>query len=68
MDKRTKRRYLVKRIFPSSDFYAEAYPVLGKHKVMIPFLWIHRILRGVFSGGKTASELRELKRINKNRK
>ena len=68
VDARTKRRYLVARIFPTSDFYAEAYPTLGKHKLLIPFLWIHRILRGVFSGGRTATELRELKRINKNRK
>lgn len=68
VDSKTKRRYVISRIFPPAELYAEAYPRVGKHKLLIPFLWIHRIFRGIFSGGKTAAELRELKRVNKGKK
>ena len=54
-----KVRYALKRIFLPYDIMKHYYPVLQKHKVLLPFYHIARWLRLIFGGGMQRS-VREL--------
>ena len=40
---KTKGEYIKNRLFPSSNWMKETYPVLKKHKWLLPFTYIHRL-------------------------
>ncbi len=54
-----KVRYALKRIFLPYDIMKHYYPVLQKHKILLPFCHIARWLRLIFGGGMKRS-VREL--------
>lgn len=43
IDKKAKRRYILRRIFPETEFYKEYSPLAYKYKVLIPFVWAKRL-------------------------
>ncbi len=43
----SKSKYLMRRIFPDMAFYKTYYPTCFKFKVLIPFAWFFRLVRGV---------------------
>ncbi len=44
--KQTKRKYLLRRIFPDMAWYKCYAPFCYRHKWAIPFFWVYRLLRG----------------------
>lgn len=46
INKRTKAKYLFRRFFPPMSFYKEFAPFAYKTKILIPFYWMYRIIRG----------------------
>jgi hypothetical protein len=36
--------------FPSFDYMSRSYPILEKHKWMLPFVHIYRFIRAIFKG------------------
>lgn len=56
-----KAKYLLKRVFPSMDFYKTCYPRASKWIVTIPFLWFARLVRGLFKARKFRSEIEYIK-------
>jgi len=56
-----KVRYLGQRLFPPASYLAEAYPAYFRHKVTIPFAYLHRFWRGATVSRKmVAVQLRTL--------
>ncbi len=54
--------YFFRRIFPDMNFYKSFYPVCYKYKVLIPFAWTFRLVRGVtVRNRKLKDELRAVK-------
>ena len=48
--------YLIKRAFPPIRTMKIGYPAVEKWKVLLPFFWIHRLIRGLVQGkGKLVS-------------
>ena len=58
-----KRRYILKRIFMPYDLLKEQYPVLKKHRWLLPVCWVRRWIKIIFKG-RLASSVSELKSIN----
>lgn len=59
-----KLSYLWSRMFPTAEHLAIFYPVLLKHRWLLPFIWIRRLLRAVFvAPGKAIRELKTLKKL-----
>ena len=62
-------RYWKNRLFPPLDWIRTYYPFFGRHRWLIPGLWVWRPLRAVFcrrnSVQKELSELRKLKHTNR---
>lgn len=50
--KTTKIKYTFRRVFPEIKYIKEFYPIARKHKWAIPFVYIYRIYRGLFSQRK----------------
>lgn len=46
--KRSKFRYFLNRMFPSAEFLSGVYPIVKRYKWLVPFIWIHRLVRSVF--------------------
>ena len=58
-----KLRYCFKRIFPGQKELIKWFP-LAKYKVMIPFIWIFRLLRGAtFRRKRVAGEIKAVKKV-----
>lgn len=56
-----KARYIFRRLFPSMDTIEEFFPFFYKHKWAIPFLYIYRIGKILFTRRKkVAGELKEV--------
>ena len=51
-------------IFPGMELY-ENYPLLVKHKFLIPVYWFYRIVRLLFSKKRRNHILREVKAVKK---
>ena len=49
---RTKLLYYVRRVFPNMEFYQEYYPFVFRWKILIPFVVIYRVFRGIILHGK----------------
>jgi hypothetical protein rflaF_17559 len=50
-------QYLIKRLFPDMAFYRDNYPFFYHHKLLLPFIWTFRLLRGI----RNKSVIREIK-------
>lgn len=46
----SRTRYILSRVFPSHSSLIFGYPILKKYPFLIPLCWIHRLLKGLFSG------------------
>jgi len=62
----TKVKYLFSRIFPPYSVYRERHPRLSKCVLLVPFLWLERILCALFSPRSTIRELENLKEAEGN--
>ena len=64
--KKTKRRYLLRRIFPNSDNLELFYPIVHRHRVLYPFLVVYRPFKGLVKNrGKISAEIKALKEYRK---
>lgn len=65
----TKFGYYRSRIFPPMSFYKEYFPFCYKTKVLIPFAWIYRMVRGVlFKRNIVKNEVCAVNKIIKQRR
>ncbi len=63
----SKLKLILKRTFPNVKRMKVLYPVLNKCIILLPFCYIHRVFRGIFS--KSAHrELKEIKKSDRNDK
>ena len=46
---KTKRGYFFRRMFMERERMEFSYPVLKKHGWLLPFLWVHRLFKAVFT-------------------
>ena len=64
---KSKRRYLLRRIFPDDTYLKNAYPAVHRHKVLYPFLVVYRPFKGIFTERKKlAAEYKAVKAFQKN--
>lgn len=60
---RGKLRYFLTRLFIPMDTIRTAYPVVYRHKILLPFLYVYRIIKGLtFRRGVTMADLKALKK------
>ena len=50
--KATKRRYWRRRFFPGLDWFKDNKPFFYRHRWGIPFFWVYRLVRGLFTSRK----------------
>ena len=62
--KLSKLTYYWHRVFPGMELY-ENYPLLVKHKFLIPAYWFYRIVRLLFSKKRRNHILREVKAVKR---
>ena len=60
---KSKFKYYLNRLFPTGLYIKENYPTLYKHKYLIPFFWIYRIVTKIFT--RTKYILKEINVIRK---
>lgn len=61
--KKTKRKYLLRRIFPDMEWYKSYAPFCYRHRWAIPFFWVWRLMRGALVKRKRiAGELEAVKK------
>jgi hypothetical protein len=58
--KTAKKQLFLGRLFPDIHYYEKRVPFVARHKILIPFYWVFRLFRRLFSGGMV-SELMEWK-------
>lgn len=57
----SRLRYFLSRLFPSARMLGVTYPIVKKHKWMVPFIWIYRLVRSViFRPGRVFRETKHL--------
>lgn len=44
----TRLKYSFNRIFPDMEFFKKYYPLVYRHKWMLPFAYVYRIFKGLF--------------------
>lgn len=42
-----RRRYLMQRVFPSTELMKSFFPACRRHPVLLPYFYVYRIIRGV---------------------
>jgi hypothetical protein len=58
-----KVKYIWKRFFPAPRVLVTFYPFFGRHKLLLPFGYIYRIFKGIFTNThKLINELKIIKR------
>ena len=62
--KLSKLSYYRHRVFPGMELYGN-YPLLVKHRWLIPAYWCYRIVRMLFSRKRRDYMLREVKAVEK---
>lgn len=62
--KMSKFNYYRHRVFPGMELY-KIYPLLVKHKWLIPVYWFYRIVRMLFSKKRRCNMLREMKIVKR---
>lgn len=60
----SKLNYYRHRVFPGMELY-ENYPLLVKHRFLIPAYWFYRIVRMLFSRERRDYMLREVKAVER---
>ncbi|MDE5619119.1 MAG: nucleotidyltransferase family protein [Ruminococcus sp.] len=61
----SKQKYLLRRIFPNMEFYRAYYPVATRYPVLIPFVWVYRLIRALFKRhDKYVKEIRNIKKLS----
>lgn len=55
-----KRQLFLKRLFPDLHYYEIRVPFVYRHKVLIPFYWLYRLIRKILIGG-IVKEVKQLK-------
>lgn len=63
-----KIKYLWKRVFPEKEFMMRYYPTAYKYKVLIPFVYVQRIFKGIFQKKRHGYLKQELKTVLKQEK
>ena len=64
--KGAKIRYLLRRIFPKTEFYKTYSPVAYKYRILIPAVWFGRLLKGFFKRRRQIrQELDTVRRLDK---
>lgn len=59
--KSVKIKYYFRRIFVPLEFIKDIYPFFYRHKILIPCLWVYRIVRAITMGrGKLKAELKSV--------
>ena len=57
-------RFVAKRLFPSAETLRDYYPVVYRHRILLPFLFVYRVGKGLsVSRRKVRGELRALLRL-----
>lgn len=64
-DRKARRRYLWKRIFPPRNFYKTNYPKAYRYPFLIPLAWMRRMIRIAFHPKNARSELKYLNDLEK---
>ncbi len=60
---KTKKGYFFRRMFMERERMEFSYPILKKHGWMLPFLWVHRLFKAVFTNrGKVKREMEGFKK------
>lgn len=49
MQKQGKIKYWLRRFFPPKTFMAYAYPITRRSPILLPFFWILRLIKAVFT-------------------
>jgi len=57
----SKIRYLLRRVFPKIEFYKAYSPIAYRYKILIPFVWLKRLIKAISS--KTKQICREMKMV-----
>ena len=58
-----KLRFFLSRLFMPMDKIKYAYPVVYKYKILLPFLYVYRIIKGLTTRrGVTMADLKALKK------
>ena len=64
---KSKRKYVLKRLFPSFESLKTAHPVVYKYKVLYPFWIPYRSVKRILSKReRTMYEIKQLKEIKSN--
>ncbi len=59
---RTKKGYFFRRMFMERERMENIYPSLKKHGWLLPFFWIHRLFKAVFTNrSKVKQEMKNIK-------
>ncbi len=64
--KGARLKYIIRRIFPAEILMVQMFPVLGKHRWLLPFLWVYRWIRAIFTKADTIFD--SLKKVLKENK
>ena len=58
-----KLRFFLSRLFMPMDIIKYAYPLVYRHKILLPFLYVYRIIKGLTTRrGVTMADLKALKK------
>ena len=62
--KATKRRYWRNRFFPGLEWFKDNKPFFYRHRWGIPFFWVYRLVRGLFTSRKAfRAEVKSVKNV-----
>lgn len=59
----SKLRYMWHRVFPDAEKIKGAYPFFGRHRWLMPMLWIYRPVHGIFNKNRRKAIMREIREI-----
>ena len=66
LERKSKFRYILSRIFPPMEVYRIRYPFLYKTKILIPLAWLLRLLQSVtIDRKKSSTELKAVRKVKK---
>ena len=66
--KKGKLGFFISRLFPNVEDMSYNYPILRKHPIFLPFCWIARIFKSIFSKKKRDKAIRQYKEAIKTEK
>ena len=63
---KAKKKYIIKRLFPSVKKMKADYRVLEKKPYLLPAYYIYRLFRALFNRKKTMAEFKNINEIEEN--